>query len=114
MAQKDDLVVPLDQCSFSLIDLPNDFNKSLSKLIDHAKSIIAANEKHYGRKCEKFYIGKSTMHTWSGRHFDSHNRYTWKTELIRQRWDARRKHGYQAMAVLTVVTKDTLPPFQYD
>ena len=106
------LVVPLDQCSFSLIDLPNDYNKSLSKLVDHVKSIIAANEKHHGRRCEKFYIGKSTLHTWSGRHFDSHNRYTWKTELIRQRWDARRQHGYQAMAVLTVVTNDTLPPLK--
>ena len=112
MAQKDDHIIPLDQCSFSLIDLPNDYNKSLSRLVDHVKSIIAANEKHHGRRCEKFYIGKSTLHTWSGRHFDSHNRYTWKTELIRQRWDARRQHGYQAMAVLTVVTKDTLPPLK--
>ena len=112
MAQKDDHIITLDQCSFSLIDLPNDYNKSLFKLVDHVKSIMTANEKHHGRRCEKFYIGKSTLHTWSGRHFDSHNRYTWKTELIRQRWDARRQHGYQAMAVLTVVTKDTLPPLK--
>ena len=112
MAQKDDLLVPLDQCSFSLIDLPNDYNKSLSKLVDHAKSIIAAKETHYSRKCEKFYIGKSTIHAWSERLFDSHNRYAWNTKSIHQQWNAHKEHGYQAMAVLTVITKGTLPPLK--
>ena len=115
MEKRDDnstLVVSLDQYGFSLIDLPNDYNKSLSRLVDHAKSIITANEKHHGRRCEKFYIGKSTIHAWSERLFDCHNRYTWNTELVRQRWNAHKEHGYQAMAVLTVVTKGTLPPLK--
>ena len=98
--------------SYPLIDLPNDYYQSLWKLVDHIKSIIAANEKHHGRKCEEFYIGKSTIHAQSGRHFDPDNSDTWNIEFIRKRWDARRERGYQAMAVLTVVTKDTLPPLK--
>ena len=101
-----------DSLSYPLIELPHDFNKSLSKLVDHIKSIITANEKYHYRKCEEFYIGKSTTHARRGRHFDPDNLDTWNIQLIHKRWDARRKEGYQAMAVLTVVTKDTLPPLK--
>ena len=98
-----------DSLSYPLINLPNDYNESLSKLVDHTKAIIEANKEYHHRKCEEFYIGKSTVHKRSGRQFDPDKPSTWKLKWINQRWDARRKHGYQAMAVLTVVTKDTLP-----
>ena len=101
-----------DSLSYPLIDLPNNYYKSLWKLVDHIKSIIAANKKHHYRKCEEFYIGKSTIHARRGRHFDPDNSDTWNIQLIHQRWDARRKKGYQAMAVLTVVTKESLPPLK--
>ena len=52
-------IVPLNKYRFWLIDLPDGYNKSLSNLIDHIKSIIKAMEKQYG-KCE-FYIGKTTI-----------------------------------------------------
>ena len=96
-----------DSLSYPLINLPNDYKKSLSKLVERIESIIEDNEKYHHRKCEEFYIGKSTVHKWSGRCFDSRNPHTWKTELIHKWWDARRERGYQAMAVLTIVTKDT-------
>ena len=54
------LVVPLNKLSYLLLKLPEHYNKSLSKLVDHIKFIIAANEQHHYRKCEGFYIGKST------------------------------------------------------
>ena len=107
-----------DSLSYPLIELPHNFNKSLKKLVDHIKSIITANENHHYRKCEEFYIGKSTIHARSGRHkqkkqcLDPDEPGTWNLKWIHKRWDARRKKGYQAMAVLTVVTMDTLPPLK--
>ena len=98
-----------DSLSYPLIDLPHNYNKSVSKLAGHIKSIIAANEKHHYRKCEEFYIGKSTVQTRKRQHFNPDKPSTWQLKWINQRWDARRKHGSQAMTVLTVVTKDTLP-----
>ena len=105
------LVVSLCNLSYPLIKLPKDYNKSLSKLIEHINSIIEANEKYHYRKCEEFYIGKSTAHFDPDKpDFDTDNPNTWNTELIHHCWRDRRKDGYQAMAVLAVVTKETLPP----
>ena len=95
--------------SYSFINLPHNYKKSVSKFVDHIKSIIEDNEEYHHRKCEEFYIGKSTVHKRSGRQFDPDKPSTWKLKWINQQWDVRRKHGYQAMAVLTVVTNDTLP-----
>jgi len=53
-------VVVLHKLDYSLIKLPQHYSKSLSKLVVHIESIIEANEKYHGRKCEEFYIGKST------------------------------------------------------
>ena len=103
------LVVPLDELSFSLIDLPKHYNKSLSKLVDHIESIIEANEEYHGKECEGFYIGKSTICEQSGQDFDPDKPRTWDKKLIKKRWTSK-EDGYQAMAVLTVVTEKTLPP----
>ena len=104
------LVVPLHKLGYSLIKLPNHYSKSLSKLVDHIESIIEANEKYHGRKCEGFYIGKSTIRKQRGEKFDPNDQDTWDTKLIEDRWTSRKADGYEAMAVLTVVTKKTLPP----
>ena len=103
------LVVALNELSFFLIKLPKHYSKSLSKLVDYIESIIEANEKDHGRKCEKFYIGKSTIRKQRGEKFDPNDQDTWDTKLIKKKWRSRNKHGYQAMAVLTDVTEDTLP-----
>ena len=99
----DRLVVPLNQYSFRLIDLPHD-DKSLSQLINHIKSIIKANEKYHRRKCEWFYIGKSTI---LGEDFDLDDRDTWDKRYIRDHWNRRKDDGHQAMAVLTIVTEES-------
>ena len=44
--------------------------------------------------------------------FDPDKPRTWDTELIEKEWRRHSNDGYQAMVVLTVVTKDTLPPDQ--
>ena len=66
MAQRSDpsfLAVPLGSLHLSPIikstDLPEDYNKSLSKLIKRIKSIIEDNENHHSKECEGFYIGMS-------------------------------------------------------
>ena len=104
------LVVPLHKLGYSLIKLPKHYSKSLSKLVDHIESIIEANEKYHGRKCEGFYIGKSTIRERRGEDFDPNDQDTWDTKLIEDRWKSRKDDGYEGMAVLTVVTKKTLPP----
>ena len=97
--------------SYPLIKLPKDYNKSLSKLIERIDSILEANEKYHSKKCEGFYIGKSTIRERSSPCFDPDKPDTWDSKLIHDRWNEHsRKGGYQAMAVLTVVTKETLPP----
>ena len=104
------LVVPLHKLGYSLINLPNHYSKSLSKLVDHIESIIEANEKYHGRKCEGFYIGKSTIRKQRGEKFDPNDQDTWDTKLIENCWTSRKDDGYEGMAVLTVVTEKTLPP----
>ena len=105
------LVVPLYDLSYPLIKLPKDYNKSLSKLIERIDSIVEANEKYHSKKCEGFYIGKSTIREWSSPCFDPDKPDTWDGKLIHDCWKKHsRKDGYQAMAVLTVVTYETLPP----
>ena len=103
-------VVPLHELSFFFIQLPQHYSKSLSKLVDHIESIIEANEKYHRRKCKKFYIGKSTIRERTGEDFDLNDQDTWDTKLIEDRWKSRKDDGYEGMAVLTVVTKKTLPP----
>ena len=56
---------------YLLIKLPSNYNNSLSELVDCIESIIKANEEYHRRKCEKFYIGKSTIFEQSGQQFDS-------------------------------------------
>jgi len=102
-------VVVLHELGYSLINLPNHYSKSLSKLVDHIESIIEANEEYHGRKCEGFYIGKSTIRKQRGEKFDPNDQDTWDTKLIEDRWTSCKDDGYEAMAVLTVVTKKTLP-----
>ena len=104
------LVVKLHKLDYSLINLPNHYSKSLSKLVDHIESIIEANEKYHGRKCEGFYIGKSTIREQRWEDFDPNDQDTWDTKLIEDRWTSRETDGYEGMAVLTVVTEKTLPP----
>ena len=106
------LVVPLDELSYSLLKLPKHHNKSLSKLVDHIESIIKVNKHYHSTKCKGFYIGKSTIYEQSGRCFDPDKPCTWDKELIKKQWYKHSEDGYQAMAVLTVVTKETLPPSQ--
>ena len=102
-------VVVLHKLGYSLINLPNHYSKSLSKLVDHIESIIEANEEYHGRKCEGFYIGKNTIRKQRGEKFDPNDQDTWDTKLIEDRWTSCKDDGYEAMAVLTVVTKKTLP-----
>ena len=104
------LVVSLDKLSYRLIKLPKHYNKSLSKLVEHIESIIETNEEHHGRECEGFYIGKSAIFEESGKDFDLDDRDTWDETLIKKHWTTRKNDGYQAMAVLAVVTEKTLPP----
>ena len=101
------LVVSLNELSYPLIKLPEHYNKSLSKLIDHIDSIIETNEEEKDRECKGFYIGKSTIKR--GKDFHADNQDTWDTKLIKDQWKSHNKE-YQAMAVLTVVTEKTLPP----
>ena len=106
--------MPLKQRSYWLIQLPHNYNNSLSELVVHIESIIEANEKYHRRKCEKFYIGKSTIRK-REEHFHPDDQDTWDTELIDHHWRDRKKDTggeYEAMAVLTVTTKDTLPPLE--
>ena len=95
--------------------LPSDDENSRSKLIECIKSIIENN--HYKEFKEfRFYIGMSTIceQGWTGwTQFDPDKPDTWNTKLIRERWYEHREDGYQAMAVLTVVTKKNLPPSQH-
>ena len=102
-------VVNLHELGYSLINLPNHYSKSLSKLVDHIESIIEANEKYHDRKCEGFYIGKSTIRKRRGEDFDPNDQDTWDTKLIEKRWTSRKNDGYEGMAVLTVVTEEMLP-----
>ena len=95
-------IVPLNKYSFRLIDLPHGYNTSLSELVDRSKSIIKANEKHYGRKC-RFYIGKTTILEESGEDFDLDDRDTWDKKYIRDHWNRRKDDGHDAMVVLTAV-----------
>ena len=104
-----DTMPELGQCSYPLIDLPNDYTQSVQELIWHIKNIIADNEKHHDRRCVKFYIGKSYVHTWKGRVFDPHKPdTTWNKTGINGRWRARRNLGYHVMVVLTTITKESL------
>ena len=114
MPEQSDLVVSLGKLSLSpaITDPPRDFEKLRSKLIKYVKSTVKANEKYHKRKCEKFYIGKNTIDEQKRRDFNPGKPSTWNLNWIYKRWDARRKKGYQAMTVLTVVTKETLPPLK--
>ena len=95
-----------DSLSYSLTtDLPHNCSKHVSKLLDHIDSIIEDNEKYHDGECKWIYIGKSTIHKQRGRHFDAGKPHTWDKELIEDHWRRRKKEGYQAMAVLTVVTE---------
>ena len=106
---EDPLAVDIGTYSFRLIDLPNNYNQSIPVLAEHIKSIMAANEKHHSRKVEKFYIGKSYVHQWTGRKFDHHNpRNTWVKKGIINRWSSHSEKGFNAMAVLTTIRKESL------
>ncbi len=103
------LAVPLgeDAYDWQLIDLPKDYYRSISKLACHVKAVIADNERYHERTCEKFYIGKSHVHTWNSQHI---TRST--SEAVHGRWRDHQKKGFNNLAVLTVVTRDSLPPLQ--
>ena len=103
----DRLVVRLNRYSFRHIDLPHSYNKSLSQLIDHIKSIIIANENYHDRKCEWFYIGKSTILEQERKDFDLDDQDTWDKMYIRKHWNRRKDNGHHAMAVLAIVTEQS-------
>ena len=86
-------------------DLPKDFEKARSKLIECIKSSIGPNRRYHDEECEEFYIGTSIICE-----LDPDEPDTWNTKLIHERWYEHREGGYQVMSVLTVVTKKTLPP----
>ncbi len=84
MAEKTPLLaVKLKTLDYKLIDLPKKYDKSIALLASHVKAVIADNERYHGRTCEKFYIGKSHVHTWKGRKFHPHKpKTTWKRKAV--------------------------------
>ena len=98
MPEQSDLVASLGKLSLSpaITDLSSDYEKARSKLIKYVKSIIKANEKYHNRDCEKYYIGKSTLHKKKEENF---------IEIIQ-------KHGKQSLFVgdgMNTETKGSKP-----
>ncbi len=103
-------MVDLGHSDFKLTDIPTDLRQSISKLVTHIKSVIEANEEHHGRKCGRFYIGKSYLHARKRGRFDpDHPKTTSKRKGITGRWNSRKKAGFHVMAIIAVITDRNLP-----
>ncbi len=103
-------MVDLGHYDFKLTDLPTDIDQSISKLVTHIKSIVEANEGHHGRKCGRFYIGKSYLHARKRGRFDpDHPKTTSNKKGIVDRWNPRKKAGFHIMAIIAVITDRNLP-----
>ena len=94
--------------NFNTIQLPSNRAQALCKLKDHIFEVIAAYEGSNKQEITLFYVGKSSV-PYSKKFCINNPQETWVNTRIQNRWSEHKKNGYTTMAVIAVVTNDTLP-----
>ena len=90
----------------------NALHRATDTLVKWVDDTITDIEIQSGKKVVKFYIGKTFVRQHGNRKFDSMNPNTWRVSGISSRWRHHKQEDYgrNGMVVLTVVTKDDVPP----
>ena len=87
-------------------------HKATDTLVKWVDDTIRDIEIQSEKKVVKFYIGKTFVRQIKNRKFDAMNPNTWRKSGISLRWRHHKQEDYgrNGMVILTVVTKDDVPP----
>ena len=105
----------IDVAQTSALASPDALNGTILRLAKHIADCIKAIEVGKGRKVQQFYVGKTHTHK-KKRLRGKFNRMmssTWRlSDGVSKRFRKHRENGYgrDGLVVLTVVTRDTIPP----
>ena len=92
---------------------PWTLSRASKALIKHIRKTIRSIESGRDRKVEQFYIGKTHVRSRANCNFNHMERSTWRLAGgINGRFRAHRNNGYgrDGLVVLTVVTREAIPP----
>lgn len=109
----DKLVNLMEDTEDSGVKVGMTLNDATDTLIEHVINCIEDIERERRCEVEKFYIGKTYVdESKKSQKFDHMDRSTWNVKGISKRFRCHRKrsHGRDGMVVLTVVTREAIPP----